>query len=57
MANTSIQRLRVEDTDLDDGAILQSLTDTMADLTAEQTVDVAACFLYLQETIPPSTMM
>jgi hypothetical protein len=57
MANTYIQRLRVQDTDLDNGDILQSLNDTMANLTAEQPADVAACLLYLQDTIPPSTMM
>jgi hypothetical protein len=57
MEITSIQRFRVQDTDLDNGAILQSLNDTMADLTAEQPADVAACLLYLQETIPTSTMM
>jgi hypothetical protein len=57
MVITSIQRLRVQHTDLDNGAILQSLNDTMADLTAEKPADVAACLLYLLETIPPSTMM
>jgi hypothetical protein len=57
MANTSIQRLRVQDTDLYNGAILQSYNDAMADLTDEQTAGVAACLLYLKETIPPSTIM